>query len=1365
DSDLYVALRLKGVTRFRYLAEQTVFALGSVTLEFKAFEGELGWKDNAENGSTESTETFAVEGSTVRLVSPQEGGRVNIGDLTGRGFIDVTWTVDVAGYQLDPASVTDLTPEIKLSGPGLGSIVLDVTQIPVRLDDPSLNDTSYSYRFWTRGKFGAGNVDVEFIDGSWSLIADSHPVPSSTVVTLNSSQWLTVVFDNTPEGFEIDASSVVDAAAEFTFTYSGSGTFSLVPDVTPVQVNQNSFRYRIAGTFKSDGTETVSLAYVPKSWSFASTAVAVAGKQTVDASALALASRSYLDLGFQGSVNTTGGGRYSINENNLPATNKIELTGVGVTGNPITSDTPTILGGGIYRYYLDATKFALSGSGSVSVVVEADSLLDSNGTRNRRSSMAFSVVGTTGSITGPSNSQQVGLVSQNERGFLDVTFGFLEGQTPDLNSIYDLAPEFVINPGAGYNIRLDGSQSPVLISQSGNEFKFRYFTRGSYTSGSVTITRIANTITFTDGTTSSAADTLTVSAPTTANIGYIDIAYTPTTDWVLDADTITDSDAEFEFAGVGLGNVQLSTTHSPIRLTASNTFRYFLTGDFVAGEISVSFLANRFFSVAQDTPGQVDSQDAIGNLSSDATGLVDRFTLATLEATLSEALTSSPQDVDSLNKRGFFDVVLPLNGYPKIDISSVTDLDPEFEVTLGAGHKFSLDATQAPAFLGVVATGYKFRYWYSGSFDAQHVSLELKNSTYIYLDAQDTPVPNSGVVLSAEQKPNFSASATWIDVRFTSLNGVALDANSILDLAPEFALSGTGVGSAELLQIEPVQLSSSSDQRDNDADGQVDEPDENVFRFFVKRGFVPGSVTVMLSGTAWTDIELNPGSESNQGFQVVATVKDSGESEQSDGRVFYMEISGGVKLESFGILDEPLLEIRGGVVLEVGDLKSSDGTVTKRFSLDANGTIKIAKLGNIGSAAARFVFQLKKQAGESGLGKPEFWGVAKVQVNLDFLKNAGIFADGMAMLVINTTTTEKTETIALEGIPGDSLAKDLSLSTGELSGSILGEVPLPTAWDLSSIDSDKKKEGLQPLVPEGGSAIVRTIILGQQWKIVTKKSDGKLGPSYFITKDTKTGSISILSEYQTFVIEPESLTIEVVGSLKIKKNFSSDPAAEDLVRLFGGFYLKITSTRAELFVLAEAEIPAIGMYGSVKGLAILDLKKSADGNRGVALYFELTLSVGGNSPNSDVESPLKGVIEFEGSVVIKMNTTKRDQVFSIPNSFLKYLPPNYPTTLTVYAGAPSIDGTQSEGATPEFYVFVRIAGKLKLMSFSFEGQFAFVVTSSKFELLVGANLSLGPIGMVGASGSLRINSDGLVGRIQLKLEGGELGKSIGLTIT
>ena len=127
---------------------------------------------------------------------------------------------------------------------------------------------------------------------------------------------------------------------------------------------------------------------------------------------------------------------------------------------------------------------------------------------------------------------------------------------------------------------------------------------------------------------------------------------------------------------------------------------------------------------------------------------------------------------------------------------------------------------------------------------------------------------------------------------------------------------------------------------------------------------------------------------------------------QATGRVFYIEVSGGIKLQGLGLTDEPIFDIRGRAVLEFGDflvpfdadrdgqIETGETTTVTRFTLDASGTIKIIKLGNIGSAAAHFVLQ----TGQTPSGNPELWGVAKIQANLEFLEAYGVFIEGSATL-------------------------------------------------------------------------------------------------------------------------------------------------------------------------------------------------------------------------------------------------------------------------------------------------------------------------------------------------------------------------------
>jgi hypothetical protein len=199
------------------------------------------------------------------------------------------------------------------------------------------------------------------------------------------------------------------------------------------------------------------------------------------------------------------------------------------------------------------------------------------------------------------------------------------------------------------------------------------------------------------------------------------------------------------------------------------------------------------------------------------------------------------------------------------------------------------------------------RYWYTGTFTTGKLTLTFKDGAYNELDAANTATPVSGLAPLDITVDANHVSSTWIDVRFSTVGGVVLDDASFADAARELALSGSGLGGlAGLLQLTPTRLSSSNDGIDNNSNGIVDEADENVWRFYVSRGFIEGSVAVTLTGANWSDKSGNHGQNAVQAFQVISTLKQSnGQGGQTVGKVFYIEISGGIKLQGLGFADEP----------------------------------------------------------------------------------------------------------------------------------------------------------------------------------------------------------------------------------------------------------------------------------------------------------------------------------------------------------------------------------------------------------------------------------------------------------------------------
>ncbi len=360
-------------------------------------------------------------------------------------------------------------------------------------------------------------------------------------------------------------------------------------------------------------------------------------------------------------------------------------------------------------------------------------------------------------------------------------------------------------------------------------------------------------------------------------------------------------------------------------------------------------------------------------------------------------------------------------------------------------------------------------------------------------------------------------------------------------------------------------------------------------------------MTVAFTGANWSDLDGNRGQNATQAFQVITTLKqDNGQGGQASGKIFFIEISGGVKLQGLGFTDEPIIDIRGKVTLEVGDYVLSNGRHDQalqpgRLRHDQGHQDRQHRA----RPAARFVLQ----TGDTVSGDPEFWGVAKIQANFDFLKNYGIFADGEAMLQINTTPTEKTENIVLEGIPGDSIQKGLGAQPQRpVPPRCWAKWTCPPSWTsvLSGIDADPNKAGRADDQPgpaprcrrssraSSGRSLRRTRPI--------RPSSGRPTSSSTTRRPARS---TCWPKGQTFVLPAQSFSIEIVGSLKIKANGSSDPNAEDAVRLFGGFFLRITPERFEMFIQAEAEIPVLGLNGKAVGLLIIDGNTAGPGLPGI----------------------------------------------------------------------------------------------------------------------------------------------------------------------
>ena len=156
----------------------------------------------------------------------------------------------------------------------------------------------------------------------------------------------------------------------------------------------------------------------------------------------------------------------------------------------------------------------------------------------------------TAALAGPGSGAMTGVQTINGQSFVDVTYTLPAYATGlDVSSVTDLTDEFTIAPvsSSAGTIALDDSQAPVLLSQSGSSYTFRYWTTGTMRSGNVQLTFIGDSVSFTDALGQSmplfAPEQVTVQG-STGNL-YINVPFGTTSS--LDASSINGD--EFTLSG------------------------------------------------------------------------------------------------------------------------------------------------------------------------------------------------------------------------------------------------------------------------------------------------------------------------------------------------------------------------------------------------------------------------------------------------------------------------------------------------------------------------------------------------------------------------------------------------------------------------------------------------------------------------------------------------------------------------------------------------------------------------------------------------------------------------------------------------
>ncbi|HKI91835.1 MAG TPA: hypothetical protein VJ986_06010, partial [Gaiellaceae bacterium] len=369
----------------------------------------------------------------------------------------------------------------------------------------------------------------------------------------------------------------------------------------------------------------------------------------------------------------------------------------------------------------------------------------------------------------------------------------------------------------------------------------------------------------------------------------------------------------------------------------------------------------------------------------------------------------------------------------------------------------------------------------------------------------------------------------------------------------------------------------------------------------------------------------------------------------------------------------------------------------------------------------------------------QFWGVAAIQTNFDFLQQYGIYLSGSALLQINMTGSAHQETLTLAGIPGGTIFTAGGSSYTSLLASLPADtfnpVDLSQSWTTlfanPGSDSNVVSTAAAPLTLKLNSgqtltfekfagttlqnAQVEGVVAGKEWKILN--GDGR---QFFIKTQTDANGNPILvvaGEQRTYNLPALSFELEVVGGLTIyaPHHAPKDPGTpQEWVHADGGFLLQITSTQTTFFMTAGGSVVPLDISGRMTGLLVLNY---SDTNPGLAGMFKVELGVG--VPSTDTSSSgvsnISGIFTFSGSVMVNLNSTLSAVVFTVPQEFLSVLPAGFPGTLTICGHTPEIDGTCTAGGTPAVYIQAIVTGEITL------GNVLTLTGTIGFEAAVGAN--------------------------------------------
>ncbi|MEY2727818.1 MAG: hypothetical protein RLZZ458_3685, partial [Planctomycetota bacterium] len=565
------------------------------------------------------------------------------------------------------------------------------------------------------------------------------PEGRTSVGTLLKDRELRVKFTPSPNA-KLDLQSITDAGSEVQLVLPDGTAVEIPGAATQDTTSDNIFIYKIPASAElTTGEYTVR--FLADAWkdSNEKTSAATTAVFQATGAQVQLAGPAAGDRFDRKRLNLAGrlalrflptDGSSIVLDSITDAATEFTLAGTGL-GTAVLSGVPVRDTDDDRLFYFPFTgQFA---PGTVEVTIAADAFQDSSGSKNPAITRIFTVTAAEAALVDPQPNALISAPLLNERGYIDVRFTTSAGTAIDPASIMDAGAEFELAGAAATGVTLNGVPT-AIADQAG---VYRYTFTGQFGSGPVELLFTAGTFldleavpnaSFVQRFTASGvtAEILGVAADQTVGLpllnarGYFDVRYTASTGATIDPALLGDTQAEFVLAGSAAAGVELST--APPVLQADGSYRYLFTGEFTAGDVSVTWERTGLQDSAgySLTPGQI------------------RFYVDSPQVMLLAPANEQRFDMGDLNDNGYIDIKFVDATGRGLNIASITDTDQEFSLLV----KNESGEWEAPQGVGVLGAGevvgdpddLTFRYYFSGSFVPGVVRVQFAENSFQDLD-------------------------------------------------------------------------------------------------------------------------------------------------------------------------------------------------------------------------------------------------------------------------------------------------------------------------------------------------------------------------------------------------------------------------------------------------------------------------------------------------------------------------------------------------------------------------------------------------------------------------------------------------------